>query len=343
MISEDKGYNFKDVFDNLKQTFFYILKNWLKIGLFALLIGVIAVVLISLTDQTYKSTISFVTEDAGGSKLSGYAGIAAQFGLDLSQGSSGVFEGDNILEVFKSQKLIRKTLLTPVDENNKELFIEFYLKNHRLYNQLVESSPSKKLDFQPSVNNFKNRYCDSILTAVYGSLIKSQLTIERKDRKISLIVLSLIDNNEIFAKRFIEALTDNTVKFYTEYKTKKVKQNVDILQHQADSLNYLLSGRIASVAESIDININPLKQVARVGTQRKQVDLTIASTLYGEILKQLEIAKIGLRRETPLIQIMDNTDYPLMKLRLGRLKGAIIFSVIGAFVFVIFLLFKRMI
>ncbi len=333
---KDNGYNFGELINSLKETFFFLLKKWLSIGIFSLLCGVAAVVVLTLKDQTYKANMTFVTE-AGGDKVSSYAGIAAQFGIDLSQGSNNAFEGDNILEIFKSRNLIQRTLLSPVSNINRILFIEEYIKNHNLNNK------NYSLDFSLAQKGIANRLVDSFLTAVTGEIIKNQLTIERKDRKVNLIILEMIDNNEIFAKRFIEVLAENTVRFYSDYKTKKTKQNVDILQRQADSLNALLTGRIVDVAASNDLNVNPLRQVARAGTQRKQVDLQINTTLYGEVLKQLEIAKIGLRKETPLIQIIDTPAYPLLKLRLGRIKGFLIFSLVGASFFVCYLLLKRLV
>lgn len=333
---KDKEYYFVDLVNTTKEAFFFLLKKWLSISIFALLSGLIAVLLISLTDQTYKANMTFVTE-GGNDKVSSYAGIAAQFGIDLSQGSNNAFEGDNILEIFKSRNLIQRTLLSPISSSNNTLFAEAYVQNHNLNKKNIP------LNFNIAKNGIANRVVDSFLTAITGEILKNQMTIERKDRKINLIVLEMVDNNEVFAKRFIEVLTENTVKFYSEYKTKKTKQNVDILQRQADSLNSLLTGRITEVAASNDLNVNPLRQMARAGTQRRQVDLQISSTLYGEVLKQLEIAKIGLRKETPLVQIIDTPMYPLLKLRLGRLKGLLIFSILGATVFVFFLLLKRLI
>ncbi len=60
-----------------------------------------------------------------------------------------------------------------------------------------------------------------------------------------------------------------------------------LLQRQTDSVKNLLTGNITSIAVSNDLNVNPLKQVMRTGVQRKQVDMQVNGTLYGELAKNL--------------------------------------------------------
>jgi uncharacterized protein involved in exopolysaccharide biosynthesis len=95
-----------------------------------------------------------------------------------------------------------------------------------------------------------------------------------------------------------------------------------------------------SVAVTNDLNVNPIRQVVRANVQRKQVDVQVNGQLYGELLKQLELSKIGLRRETPFIQIIDTPRFPLEKKKLGRLLAGLIFGFIGTFLTVIFLIIR---
>ena len=56
-------------------------------------------------------------------------------------------------------------------------------------------------------------------------------------------------------------------------------------------------------------------------------------TLYGELVKNLEFAKLTLVREEPLVQIIDQPILPLPKERLGKLKsiitGGMLFGVLS--------------
>ncbi|MGI8637486.1 MAG: hypothetical protein ACR2KZ_18980, partial [Segetibacter sp.] len=79
------------------------------------------------------------------------------------------------------------------------------------------------------------------------------------------------------------------------------------------------------------LNVNPTRQIVRTGIQRKQVDAQVNGALYTELVKNLELSKMGLRKETPLIQIIDTPMLPLQKKKLGRLLTGIIFAGLGFF------------
>ena len=82
--------------------------------------------------------------------------------------------------------------------------------------------------------------------------------------------------------------------------------------------------------------------MVRTGVVRRQVDVQANGTVYGELLKQLEVSKISLRRETPLIQIIDEPRIPLDNDKPGRLKTGIIFSLLGGIACFFYLLLKKL-
>jgi hypothetical protein len=191
-------------------------------------------------------------------------------------------------------------------------------------------------DMQPGV-----RARDSLLKRIVKD-VEGSLSIEKADKKLNLTVARIEDTDELFAKAFIEQLVANGIRYYVDYRSKKSRENVAILQRQTDSVERLLTGNMVSVAASTDLNVNPIRQMVRVNVQRKQVDVQVTSQVYGELLKQLELSKISLRKETPLIQVIDQPILPLDKKKLGRLKGGILFGFIGMFFCVAYLVLKRL-
>jgi uncharacterized protein involved in exopolysaccharide biosynthesis len=293
-----------------------------------------------LQKPVYTAEITFTPENDKGSGMGSYIGLAAQFGFDLGSGSGGVFEGDNLAEFLKSKMLIQQTLLTPVDINGQsKLLIDNYIDVNDLRKQMQEKREVKSIsfsnDYQPGM-----RARDSIMKEIINSISES-LTIEKKDKKLNFIVARMKSTNELFAKTFLEQLVNKGIEYFVEYKSKKSRENVAILQRQTDSVEHLLTGNIVSVAASSDLNVNPIRQIVRANVQRKQVDVQVTSQVYGELLKQLELSKISLRKETPLIQIIDRPLLPLEKEKMGRLKGAILFGFAGVFLFVAILLLRR--
>jgi len=63
--------------------------------------------------------------------------------------------------------------------------------------------------------------------------------------------------------------------------------------------------------------------------------------MYGEVIKNLELSKISMAQETPVIQIVDKPILPLEKKRFGKLMGLVIGGIAGGFLYVMFLMLKK--
>jgi hypothetical protein len=158
---------------------------------------------------------------------------------------------------------------------------------------------------------------------------------------VNIINARIKDEDELFCKLFIEQLVTSGVQYYVDYRSKKTRENVEILQHQTDSVRSTLTGNIVSVAQSTDLNVNPIRQIVRTGVQRKQVDVQTNSALYAELVKNLELSKITLRKETPLVVIIDTPVLPLEKDKPSKKITGILFAIAGASLCIAFLIIRR--
>jgi uncharacterized protein involved in exopolysaccharide biosynthesis len=332
MYSELQISNLKE---NISKVLFYLLSKWLQIFTISLLFSMSFVIYIWLQEPKYTAEITFVSENDKSSGISAYAGIAAQFGIDINSGGGGVFEGDNLIGLLQSKKLIDKTLLSNI-ANSKELIIERYISNHKLFGKETNNLKSSSINFDTSRNN-NNRLEDSIINIICKQILEKRLTVGKPEKKQDIISIKYIDNDEVLAKQFVENLANNAIKFYTEYKSKKSSGSVAILQKQTDSIRHILFGGISDAASLNDLNVNPLKQSQKINTQKKQIDIQVNSVLYGELIKNLELAKLALRKETPLIQIIDTPILPLKNEKMGRLTAGILGAFIGGFISILFL------
>jgi hypothetical protein len=264
-------------------------------------------------------------------------------GLNLSGGSGGVFEGDNILELYKSRLMIEKALLSEsVFNGKKQLLIDRYVEFNDLKKKWKGKDQINDITFQGNPEKF-NRKQDSIITDLTLLFNKQSLNVYKLDKKLNIIKVEFESHDEYFAKEFNDKLVENVNDFYIQTRTKKAYQTVNILQHQADSVKAILNHSIAGVAAATDAspNANPLLQSLRVSSQKKQVDVQVTSAVYGEIIKNLEISKINLRQETPLLQMIDQPVYPLTIERLGKIKGAVLGTFIGAILTVCFIAARK--
>ncbi|WP_431245222.1 Wzz/FepE/Etk N-terminal domain-containing protein [Flavobacterium sp. P21] len=345
---ENDGISLKDLIDQTREWYVYLLSQW-KIILCVGIIGAVLGLTYSIFKKpVYTATLSFALEDdkSGGGGLGGALGLASSFGLDLGGSGGGIFTGTNLTELFKSRSMVEKTLLSPINLNGKEISIaELYIKNNEWRESWKDKPSIYKIQFLPNANrkNF-TRVQDSILGKIYGKLSKSDLSVSQKDKKASIITMDVSSTNELFAKIFCEALAKQVGKFYVETKSKKARMNMAILEHQVDSIRGELNGAITGVAVANDntFNLNPALNVRRAPSARRQVDVQANTAILTELVKQAELAKVTLRKETPLIQVIDRPIFPLPKERLGKLKGIVFGGGLAVFLVSLFLIIKRL-
>lgn len=330
--------SFEETISSLKRMFKFFISKIFIIVLAAFLFSLTGFFYSWYKGPVYRATLNFVSENSNTDGLSGYAGIASQFGIDIGGGRGGAFEGDNLIEVLKSRRLVCNTLLSPIsDKDTTRLLIELYIYNH-FKGAALDSI--KSINFV-SNKGVPNRRVDSILNGIYNQIVKGGgLVIEKKDKKLNFILLTFDDKNEIFAKLFVEKLASNAIAFFTEYKTKKATNNLHLLENQCDSLRGLLHQNLNGVAEISDLNVNPLKQIIKSDVQKKQIDVQTSTVMYSELLKQYALAKVSLQKETPLIQIIDSPVLPLKKVNLGKLATAIISGILGFVLILIYYLMR---
>ncbi|WP_295654509.1 lipopolysaccharide biosynthesis protein [uncultured Mucilaginibacter sp.] len=332
----------KQVIHGIINWFYLILSKKGKIAVFCL-IGCLAGIGYSIYKKpVYKAELSFALEDAkGGGGLSAYSGIASQFGLDVGGGGGGAFTGDNLMELMKSRSMIQKALLTTVNVKGKnETLAELYISYNKLREDWAAKPELGSVKFLPGADTVALTLTqDSLISAFHKSLILKNLMVEKLDKKLSIISITVKSENELFSKYFTEVLADKVSQFYIDTKTKKTAQNVRILQHQTDSVRRELNGAISNVAASIDVNpnANPVRQMLRVSSQHHQVDVEVNKAMLAELVKNLEVAKVSLRSETPLIQVIDKPVLPLDVERTGKIKSALI-GIFAAFFIAIFII-----
>ena len=317
----------------------YLWSKWLILLIAGICFGLLGILYAWMQKPSYVAELKFSSEAGGDNALGGYAGLAAQLGFDLGGGTGSAFEGDNLMELLKSWKIIEQTLLTESGYSpTHKLLLEEYVSNHEMNKAWAKDPKYSHIHFIK--NPPPDRIRDSITKEIYKSIVLQQLSIDKVDKKLSFIVVKMKDVNELFAKEFVETLVDNATKYYVDYKSSKSRKNFQLINRLTDSVRHLLYGNIESYAASSDLNVNPLRQVVRTSGQKIQVNAQANTALYTELLKQLGLAQISLQKETPLVQIIDSPVLPLFNEKKGRLFMGIVFAFFGTSIIAFYLLIR---
>jgi hypothetical protein len=338
----------KELLEKAKEWYSYLLSNW-KIILLAGVVGAaIGLSYSFIKKPIYTATLSFALEDEkSGGGLGSALGLASSFGLDLGGGGGSIFTGSNLTELFKSRSMVEQTLLTPVSYEGKKISLaEMYIQNNEWRENWKDKPNFAAIEFSPNTDR-KNytRVQDSILGVMYADLSKNGLTVGQKDKKVAIITIDVNSTNELFSLYFTKALVKNVSDFYIETKSKKSRDNMLILERQTDSIRRALNGAITGVAVANDntFGLNPAMNVRRAPSARRQVDVQANTTILTELVKQSELAKVTLRKETPLIQVIDRPILPLKKEKFGKAKGIALGGILAGFLTVFFLILRRIV
>jgi hypothetical protein len=247
---------------------------------------------------------------------------------------------------MKSRLVVEKTLLNPVNVAGKEISLaDYYIQINELKEDWSKKPALANINFPVNADRTKfSLEQDSILQTISAGLIKTNLVIAQKDKKVSIISLTVKTESELFSKLFCEQLLKETSDFYIETKSKKSRLNVDILQHQADSIRAELNSAITGVATASDnvYNLNPALNVKRTPSTRRQVDVQANTAILTQLVAQLELSKVNLRKETPLVQLIDRPILPLEKDKVGRLKSLVLGGFLAGFLTVLYLVFGQL-
>lgn len=318
-----------------------IRKKWLLLAVIGMVSSVIGVVYAVFQKPNYESRLTFSLDTGSNDgSLSSAMNLAAQFGLGLGSGQS-MFDGDNIIEIMQSRRMIESVLLTREKIDNKECTLaDYYFEHSGIKNRLASLQKTNRIDFPIGKTKESLSYIqDSVLYVLYEHFIKENLYITRPDKKLSIYELKITSNNEKFSKVFTDRLIEYTTNFYTEITSKKDKQTIEVLEQRVDQIKNNVGTSIDSRATSIDANTNLAYARPQTFATKQQYNIQAYSEAYKELFKTLEMARYQYLKKKPLLQIIDAADYPMKKIKTSKLKSLITFFILAELLTILLLLF----
>ncbi len=330
--SNQKTAALSDLINAIQGYFSFVLGQKRLIGALMLSSALLAMVYGFLQSPKYEATTTFVLEEKSASG-GGLAGLASQFGFDMNSltgAGAGLFSGDNILDIVKSRVIVEKVLLTPVDANAKEssaTLADLYLDFTGLGKKLIKKGTPVHF-----ANGTKDQAAttlkDSVLFSIYDKITKNNITVDRVNKKGSIFKITTISDNAVFSKHMTDRLLFETTKYYVNIKTNSASENVQRLQRRADSLSAILNAKSYNAAAYQILDPNVAYKSISVPGELSQRDKTIVYSIYAEVIKNLEMGRMSLVSQTPIIQLLDQPKFPLIDQR----KSILFLMAVGAFI-----------
>ena len=330
-----ESFSLLNLINSIKDWFTYLLSNLKGIVIITSILLSLVLLFNFIKSPVHYARTSFVLDSESSSNSIGdIASLASLAGINASSfiDASSLFQIDNIQELYRSNSMIKQTLLTYSDfGNERSLLIDRLASNEKI------DKKWDKLNVDFSTYNSKSnnlRVHDSILNEVVKIIKEKYLLVDKPSRKTTILEIGFDHKDELFAKSFNENLVSIVNDFYFKTKTQKTGENLKILERQADSVKKVLDKSILFLAEKDQSipNPNPLTKVSLVPYQKALVDVQANGAIYQQIVTQLELAKVTHRNNTPLIQIIDKPVLPLENSRL-KLFECFVYGIFGGLFF----------
>ena len=271
-----------------------------------------------LTKPKFEAEVTFMVneDELGGGAIGGLLG---QFSGLLGSGEELNFQ--KILEIGRTRKIAEKVFFRSVEMNGKSNL----LANHFI-DQLEQDGVWGKTPFYTKNKNpllgfrFQHTKVDSFTrfeNMVFKQLHQMLLSVMSttfKD-KTAIMKLSVTTNSEPLSYELCMHIFKEMSDFYIDKSVEKQSATFLALQHKADSLKALMSRNEYGLANIKDTYRSTWLNTQDVPKTILDRDNKMTAMVYGEVVKNLELASFSLQNRTPYIQSIDEPILPLLVIK----------------------------
>ncbi|HET9571896.1 MAG TPA: Wzz/FepE/Etk N-terminal domain-containing protein [Bacteroidales bacterium] len=318
-----------------------------KTILISIIIGTVLGVFVAiLTPNEYTAT-SIMVPQTGGKSTSSLSSLASLAGVDLGMAESAELSPVIYPKIVSSIPFKLELMNTPFNfkEFDKPVSLYDYFTQNRNPNLLgvlkkytiglprvilgaIRKTPDdqtlpKAITGQPLSLTKKQNDVKKILDQCIS------LEVEKKDGYLTLVVRM----PEAFAAAQVAQKAQELLqRDITKFKVEKSQANLDFIQERYNVAKAEAEGYQINIAVNTDKYKDLTSSVPQVKTTRIQTKYGIASGVYQELAKQLEQAKIQVKKDTPVFTIVEPVSVPLEKTKPNRPQILIFWIFLGCII-----------
>ena len=266
-----------------------------------------------LSPIKYKSTTVFITQnqESGSSSLSG---VASLVGINLGSGSFGGEIPSAIYPKIIESVKFKRILLNKLIDDKNNLTLKNFIENHYSIEKIEEQSIS---DLGMTLN--EEKYFE-ILNEILN------VSVNVKDGFISISCqLPNAEYSAKIAKYSRELLQDIII----ENKIETARQNLIFSEGQLIEKKKEFDDIYSKLAFFSDSNLNSVNSFVLNEKNKLESEFQIISAVVEEISKQVEQAKLQLKKDTPVFSTIQEAVIPIKRSSPKRAQLVIIFGFLG--------------
>lgn len=309
--------------------------------------GAVLGLLIGLsTPDTYEAKVSFAPETEA--KLgSGVSSIASMMGVSIDN-SVDAISVEMFPDVLSSTPFVYELLNVHVETMDGELktTLRDYMENHQKQSWLktVIDAPFKLLDY---IVGKETPESDTLLvtnlprkTRKVVRYFRENTNIEM-DKKTGKTTISLTMQDPLVASTVLDVIVTNLKTYMCDYRSSKDRQDVENLMTICNERREEYYDAQKAYADFVDKNKNLVTLKAQAEQLKLQQEMQLAYQVYTQVATQLEGARIKEQQAKPVFVILEPVSLPLMKSNLGKIQLMILFTFLGGFMGMVWILFGK--
>lgn len=316
-----------------------------------LIFMVLGVLVALFSSKVYTAGCTMVPQSTDKKMGGSLSGLAAMAGINLGDIGGGEVLSPKIYPKILSsvpfQKDVMKTPLNFEEYEQPVILLDYYTnedyQKFSLIGTLVKYTiglpgviitairGEEPEPVYPVTSSGKNKIqsftkdefeCSKVLEKIIG------LSLNDKDGYVKLSV----DMPEPFvAAQLAERVQTLLQKYITEFKIEKVQSNLDFVQGRYDDAKHDFEAIQEERAAFRDANKNITSAKAQTEQEKLDTRYNLALSVYTELAKQLEQAKIQVKETTPILTVVDPVTIPIERSKPKRALICIMFTFLGGF------------
>lgn len=316
----------------------------LKITVVFMVLGVL-VALFSPKEYTAGCTLDLHRGKKVGGNLSGLASMA---GINLGGASGGEVLSPTIYPKIVASIPFKKDLMaTPLkfEEYDQPItLLDYYTKDEYQKFSLGGTIAKYTIGLPGVIINAIRGEDTTMISAGQGSAIQSLSKDEKKMSEMLNDMISLNVNDKdgyvqlsaslgepLAVAQLAERAQELLQTYITDFKIEKVKSNLTFVEQQYDAAKKRYEKMQDSLARFRDANKSFSSAVAKTQEEALTNEYNLAYSVYSELAKQMEQAKIAVNETTPILTIVEPVVVPIERSKPKRGLICVLFTFLGGF------------
>lgn len=292
---------------------------------------------------TYTAKLTFMlNDDKGGT---GIASILGSFGGLLDGGSD--YQLEKILEIARSRRIISSAMFDSLDLNGvNDLFANHVIRTQQLHRRWRSDKMLNGFLFTRNNPVQFNRQENKALLALYGEMIGGRgVTMPMLGTGLNddtgIMTLSIRSRDEMLSIELLNTLYQKLSAFYIEKSIQREQETLNILAQKRDSIGNALDRNDRQSAQFDQQYRNLVMETQKVPGVQNRRSNQLLTLMYGEAIKNAELAEFALKSKMPFLTMIDVPIPPIRQDSRGRAIAILSALIAGCICGVIYIFISR--